>query len=328
MKTNTTRWIASLLTIVIVTAATNSTFAQRRSNQNDQTETRIEQKREIRKNTTREKSMVKTRNPERKSKPEVRQNAPVPRNETKAAKVNERNTTARRSTSVRIDTKSRQVNRPSTEKNTTNEPRFNNERRDNIYRIDHKDSRYTPNKNFKGNNQNWKANYTKHHVPYSTRNINFYNHYDHRKYKHWDRSWEKYHWSLTSWRDYYNGYHPQSYKFHKHYYFHPGFGHVIRKFQYRPVRFVYNNATYYNYNGHFFRHFRSVGYVLVDMPHGIVFRNLPSGYDRVYVNGYPYFRIGNLFFEMHPHGYSLVHYPERYFAPEIGFHNNGHYQTH
>ncbi|WP_372949844.1 hypothetical protein [Mariniphaga sp.] len=365
MKTNTTKWIAVLITIITVTSAINSAFAQRRSTQNNKTETRVEQKRETRNNTTHEKSAVKTSNVEQEnkksdlqkrrstntskktgvqnkrnetktqrvstptraqqSKPEVRQNLPASRNATKAAKVNDRNTPARRSTSSKVNSNSGREARSSIERNSAKNLREKNSGNRNIYRLDEKDSRYTPNKDYRGNNKSWTTSYAKHHVPYSLRNNNFYKHYDHRKYKHWDRSWEKYHWNLTSWRDYYSGYHPQSYQFHKYYYYHPRFGHVIKKFKYRPVHFVHNNVRYYNFNGHFFTYFKGVGYVLVDMPYLVVFQNLPTGYERVYINGFHYFRIGNLFFEMHPHGYSLVHYPERYFALEIGFRNNEYY---
>jgi len=79
------------------------------------------------------------------------------------------------------------------------------------------------------------------------------------------------------------------------------------------------------YDGHFFRYHRGIGYVLADMPYGIVFEHLPMSYERVYINGYLYFRVGNLFFEMTNYGFRLVHYPERYFAYDDGYHNDGYY---
>jgi hypothetical protein len=143
---------------------------------------------------------------------------------------------------------------------------------------------------------------------------------------HWNHTWEAYSWNVNSWRDYYSGYHPYSYKFHRHYYFHPGYGHVVRKFGYRPDYFVHNNVRYYNYNGHFFRHFPGVGYVLVDMPYGLVFQKLPRNVERAYINGYLYFRVGNLFFEKNPYGYALIHYPERYYALDNDYYNGGYYR--
>ena len=194
-----------------------------------------------------------------------------------------------------------------------------------IYRVDTKDNRYAPGKNYRGSSSYWTGNHSSHYIHYSRKGDDFYKRYDHRKYAHWDRSWETYRWNVNSWREYYNGYHPHSYRYHKFYYYHPGYGHAIRKFTYKPDYFVHNNIRYYNYNGHFFRHFKGVGYVLVDMPYGVVFHQLPKESDKVYINGFLYFRIGNLFFERSPRGYALIHYPERYFALEGGFFNGGYY---
>lgn len=205
-------------------------------------------------------------------------------------------------------------------------PRARKEHNRTIYRVDSKDNRYAPTKTYKGNNNNWSSGYARHHVHYNTRDENFYRYYDHRKYMHWDHTWESYSWNVNSWRDYYSGYHPYSYRFHKHYYFHPGYGHVVRKFGYKTDFFVHNNVRYFNYNGHFFRHFPGVGYVLVDMPYGLVFQKLPRHIERVYINGYLYFRAGNLFFERNPYGYALIHYPERYFALENDYYNGGYYR--
>ena len=53
---------------------------------------------------------------------------------------------------------------------------------------------------------------------------------------------------------------------------------------------------------------------LVEIPFGLVFNQLPYDYEVVYINGYMYFRVGNLFFERDWDGYRLVHYPERYYS--------------
>ena len=160
---------------------------------------------------------------------------------------------------------------------------------------------------------------------YNRKDKNFYLNYNYRKHNHWNRSWENYRWSHSSWRDYYGGYNFYSYRFHKNYYHHSIYGHVIRKFTIRPGIFVHNHNRYYSYNGHFFRYRRGIGYILVDIPFGIVFEQLPYGYERVYINGYLYFRMGNLFFEYSQYGYRLVHYPERYFAYNYDFRNDGYY---
>ena len=301
MKTLTLKLIATLFVVAAV-SATNPALAQRRSTGNNNTESRVEksERKHIEtkyKKSTNEKSAVKAEPRTRTyTNSGVRTNT-APRNE--SATVNRKS----------VDARAR------TEHNRA------------VYRVNEKDNRYTPTPNFKGSKTLWSVNVTKGHVPYNKREAKYYNNYDHRKYPHWNKSWENYRWSVNSWRDYYSGYHLYSYRFNKHYYYHPQFGHVVRKFEYRPVYFIHNNVKFYNYNGHFFRHFKGVGYVLVDIPYGIVFRQLPAGYDKVFVNGYLYFRVGNLFFERTPHGYSLVHYPERYFALETDFFNGGYYHS-
>jgi hypothetical protein len=194
-----------------------------------------------------------------------------------------------------------------------------------MYRLDENDKRYSPNTNYRGSKQVWNNNRRPAHMNYNRRDRDYYSNYDFRTHKHWDSNWERYRWNFYSWRDYYHGYNPYSYRYHKHYYHHPRYGHVIRKFVYRPNIFVHNNSRYYCYDGHFFRYFRGVGYVLVDVPFGIVFDAVPHGYERVYINGYLYLRVGNLFFEYTDFGFRLVHYPERYYAYDDGYRNEGYY---
>ncbi len=105
-----------------------------------------------------------------------------------------------------------------------------------------------------------------------------------------------------------------SFRFHTNYYYHPYYGHVISRFVSRPYLFMHNRHRYYSIDGHFFRYEPGIGYVLVDMPYGYTFDFLPQGYQTVFINGYVYFRVGNLFFEYTDYGFSLVHYPERYYA--------------
>ncbi len=187
------------------------------------------------------------------------------------------------------------------------------------------DKRYSPTRDYKGSNKYWSNNYRSNKMVYNGNDNRFYRNYNPNKSSHWDRSWERYQWNQRSWVDYYHGYNPYSYRYNKYYYHDNRYGHVLRKFVYAPQIFVLNNNRYYSYDGHFFRHMRGIGYVLVDIPFGLAFDYLPSGYEQVYINGYLYFRLGNLFFENTNFGFQLVHYPERYFAYNDGFSNNGYY---
>ena len=193
----------------------------------------------------------------------------------------------------------------------------------NFYRHDNNDRRYTPNKNYHGSNNYWSNNYRPKSMNYNHSSRNFYRKYNYRNYNHWDRRWENYRWNVSSWRDYYNGYNPYSYRYNKYYYHHPVYGDVISRFVFHPNIFIHNHHQYYCYNGHFFRFLRGVGYVLVDLPFGMVFQQLPLDYDQVYINGYLYFRVGNLFFEYTDYGYQLVHYPERYYSYNDDYINHG-----
>lgn len=195
----------------------------------------------------------------------------------------------------------------------------------NFYGVTRSDKRYTPNNNYRGSKHYWSDSHRTKHRDYRTHNREYYRHYNYKNYRHWDRSWERFRWNHNSWREYYHGYHSHSYVYHSHYYYHNHFGHVIRRFNSRPYVFIHNHRNYYCYNGHFFRYRRGVGYILVDMPYGFGFEVLPHNYDRVYINGYLYFRIGNLFFEWSGGRFVLVHYPERYYAYDDGYCNNGYH---
>jgi hypothetical protein len=59
------------------------------------------------------------------------------------------------------------------------------------------------------------------------------------------------------------------------------------------------------------------------MPFGMTFEYLPADYESVYINGFLYFRVGNLFFERTGFGFSLVHYPERYYTYNDGYSSQG-----
>lgn len=206
-------------------------------------------------------------------------------------------------------TSNRETARRTTGTNVSNSSSF--------YRTDKSDKRYTPNKNYKGSKNYWSDSHRGNKKSHHTK------HYNYNKSNHWNSNWEHYRWNHNSWNDYYHGYHFNSYVNHKHYYHHNHYGHVIRHFDYRPQVFVHNHHNYYSYNGHFFRYNRGVGYVLVDVPFGFSFEYLPHDYDRVNINGYAYYRVGNLFFEWANYGFRLVHYPERYYASNDNYCNNG-----
>ncbi len=197
----------------------------------------------------------------------------------------------------------------------------NRSSRNNSERYNHydDDARYKPNRDYRGSDKYWSPEFRGESLSK--------NHYDKNykwnNYNHWDRNWETYRWNQNSWRNYYGFYDPYSYRNHKYYYHHHYYGHVIRRFVYRPQIYMHNHTKYYCYDGFFFRYRSGVGYVLVDIPFGFAFDYLPDNYDRVYVNGYLYFRVGNLFFENTGFGFSLVHFPERYFAYNDGYYNGG-----
>ncbi len=193
-----------------------------------------------------------------------------------------------------------------------------------FYRIDKSDKRYVPNKNYRGSKNSWSGNKRSNAI-YNQNSHKHYRQYNYNTHNHWNRSWERYRWNHNSWLDYYHGYHPNSYVYHKHYYHHHHYGHVIRRFDYPPLVFVHNRHNYYSYNGHFFRYRRGIGYILVDIPFGFSFEYLPHNYERVYINGYAYFRIGNLFFEWANYGFRLVHFPERYYAYNDDYCNQGYH---
>ncbi len=184
------------------------------------------------------------------------------------------------------------------------------------YRLDRDEDRYRPNNNYRGSDKYWSAEMRD-------------SHHDHGKkvkmghYNHWDHNWEHYRWNVNSWRNYYSYYDPYAYRNYRYYYHHPYYGHVIRKFTTRPLVFIHNHHKYYCYDGHFFRYRPGIGYILVDVPFGVTFAVIPNHYDTVYINGFMYYRVGNLFLEYTPAGYQLVHYPERYYAYDDHYINGG-----
>lgn len=188
-----------------------------------------------------------------------------------------------------------------------NDPREANRSNENYRggRIDEnrRNERYTPSRDYRGSDNYW-----------SERERPNFNNRDSREKHYWDRKWENYRWNERSWRDYYHGYEPYSFKNSKYYYHDPRYGHVIRRFVVKPKVFVYNRIPYYCYDGYFFTYHRGIGYILTDAPYGLTFHDLPFGFEKVWINGYMYFRFGNLFFEYDGFGYRLVFYPELFLA--------------
>ena len=249
---------------------------------------------------------------QKKNKREIsKENSPA--NTSRQGDLSNRN----RNSTKRVDTY--------TDEGRRNTGRTVSDRRD-FYRTDENDKRYSPNSDYRGSRNSWSERERPREMNYNHNNREYYSHYNFNTHKHWDGNWERYHWTFNSWRDYYHGYNPTSFVYYKYYYHHPRYGHVIRRFDFRPVVFIHNHNKYYAFEGHFFRYRSGIGYILVDLPFGFTFDVLPSAYyERAYINGYLYFRVGNLFFESNGNGFSLVHYPERYYAWDNSYTPQGYY---
>ena len=182
-------------------------------------------------------------------------------------------------------------------RNRTGAPVANRER--------NRSDRNIPSPNYKGSDKYWSG---------ALRGNNIRNNRNNRNNSYWNHNWENYRWNDRSWSEYYGSFTPYAFKSNRYYYYSPRYGHVIRRFVVKPRVFIYNRIPYYCYDGYFFVYHRGIGYVLTDLPYGVVFPELPYGYETVYINGYVYYRIGNLFFEFTGNGYQLVYYPERFYA--------------
>ena len=331
MKTITFRLLATIITLAAVTAAT-STNAQRRSTSDSNNNKKVENTRSASKSNIEKKSA--NRDGAKKSPATsrtVKNYSDVKRNTPQAAKEMKKEVSRtadyirenkgqkepvvanrelpRRTTGYSTETRS--SNKKANYNSSRSETKGNSER----YNLNANDVRYKTTREYKGSDKYWSSD---------SRNGNMKNYqsnqkYNYNKYNHWDRNWENYRWNHNSWMNYYGYYNPYSYKYNKYYYHHSYYGHVFRKFEYRPQIYIHNHIRYYCYDGYFFRYRSGVGYILVDMPYGMSFEYLPNNYERVYVNGYLYFRVGNIFFENTNYGFQLVHYPERYYAFNDGY---------
>lgn len=371
MKTIKFRLLATIITLAAVLAATNTTEAQRRSENSSDNNEKV---REERSNTVREKNNSRdkayeknaeirkvnsqrevTRNPRKqdenlkstgnrqeysRAQPNKKENKNEKRDrsdyndktdyQSASKQMIQRNreyihgNTERTKNESRSTERARSNNSDNRDQNKYNNEYANNDRAGRTsgvtnrekYRLDNDEERYRPNRNFRGSDKYWSADIRDNH----------HNHGNKVKkghYNHWDHNWEYYRWNVNSWCNYYSYYDPYSYRNYRYYYHHPHYGHVIRKFSARPMVFIHNHHKYYCYDGHFFSYRPGIGYILVDMPFGVTFAMIPDNYDTVYINGYMYYRVGNLFLEYTPAGYQLVHYPERYYAYDDHYINGG-----
>jgi hypothetical protein len=325
MKTMKFRLLATIITLAAVITATNPVNAQRRATTNGTNNEKVENTRTDKKENIEKKSTFRDVAIEPKSANRIsNEKHPCERNRVSSNRGNS-NSANWKSDVEKSIANAAEMNRRSTGIDTGNRKSGKNEyynlnrpvNNSNAERYNHNtnDARYNTSKEYSGSNKYWSSE--------NRGDNNSAKNYNYNCYKHWDRNWENYRWNHNSWRNYYGYYNPYSFRSHKYYYHHPYYGHVIRKFVYRPQIYVHNNVRYYCYDGYFFRYRGGVGYVLVDVPFGMSFEYLPNDYEKVFINGYLYFRVGNLFFERTNYGFLLVHYPERYFAYNEGYRCEG-----
>ena len=328
------RLLATIITLAAVTAATtNPVNAQRRSTTNSTNNERVENSRTGNKNNIEKKGANRevvdkpqAANRQVKSTREVkRYNAPVPiEKQREGARVDSRSDENRGIKSNRMVTDKKlnenQLNqRERSSSNRSNSNRTSSNNYAERYNHNTSDVRYNTSREYRGSNKYWSPEYRSD----VKGNKQYYGNHSYNDYKHWERNWESYRWNHNSWINYYGCYNPYSYRNHKYYFQHHYYGHVIRRFVHKPQIYIHNHNRYYCYDGYFFRYRIGVGYVLVDLPFGMAFEYLPNDYERVYINGYMYFRVGNLFFERTNYGFLLVHYPERYYAYNEGYRCEG-----
>jgi len=307
MKTMKFRLLATIITLTaVITATTNPANAQRRSTSNSTNNEKVENTRTGHKENIEKKSAFREVAIEPKAKNRsVKSTQQVKRNNTTSANEKSRE-------SARVNSRSGEnfSNKSGRKELNKNAERYNHNTND---------LRYSISRDYMGSKKYWSPEYRSD----NKGNKQYRGNYNYNNYKHWERNWESYRWNHNSWRNYYGYYNPYSYKNHKYYYKHPYYGHVIRRFVHRPQVYIHNHTKYYAYDGYFFRYRSGVGYILVDVPFGMAFEYLPNETERVYINGFLYFRVGNLFFERTNYGFLLVHYPERYYACNDGYRCEG-----
>lgn len=103
--------------------------------------------------------------------------------------------------------------------------------------------------------------------------------------------------------------HKRAHRPHR-YSYHPRYGRVVVAFGTTPLRFTNDYGRYYYSNGDYYRYHSGVGYILVDAPREMYFRDLPEGYHRVKVRDRVYYRCGDQYFSHGNKGFHLVAQPD------------------
>lgn len=104
-------------------------------------------------------------------------------------------------------------------------------------------------------------------------------------------------------------YSKKTYPSHKGYFNHPKYGRVYQRFEHKPTIFRHSHGNYYYSQDQFYTYHDGIGYCVADPPRHVYFRDLPSNYSRVHVNGQVYFRNGDIYFSHSPRGYVMVQPP-------------------
>ena len=134
----------------------------------------------------------------------------------------------------------------------------------------------------------------------------------------WERrhyNWSERHWDFSNY--YKKGYVPYYFRDNRHYWYYPGYGHILRGFRYEPVVLYSGTIPYYYQDGFFYRFYPGIGYVWVEEPWGIWFNDIPHTAVKVRVGGKFYFRLGNAYFRYGGHGFRLVLLPDRFYDPRF-----------
>ena len=91
-----------------------------------------------------------------------------------------------------------------------------------------------------------------------------------------------------------------------HTYRHPHHGVVVKRFVHTPIVVNARHSRYYYCDGFYYKHVPRVGYIGIDMPYGVIVRELPIRHRRIVLNGSPYYFSGGMFFIRAGFGFRLV----------------------
>jgi hypothetical protein len=103
--------------------------------------------------------------------------------------------------------------------------------------------------------------------------------------------------------------HINTYSYHRPVTYHTW--HYPAPWEYAPhaIVFRHDHGNYFFHHGRFYRYHPVRGYYRVDIPSTVRFRNLPVGYEEVFIGGGMYYRYGEVFFEYSPWGYRIMPRP-------------------